>query len=76
MEKEKDKKDMGELCSINICCAENGYKISCCYQSKDSLSARAGWVPTSCCAKDYVAKTKASAVEIVKKVLAGDCPMS
>lgn len=75
MEKEKEK-DMGELCSINISCAENGYKVCCCYESKDSLSARAGWVPSSCCTKDYVAKTKAATVEIVKKVLAGDCPMS
>jgi len=73
----KDKeKDKGELCSINISVAENGYKICCCYESKDSLSQKAGWVPTSCCIKDYVEKTKAAVVKCVEKVLAGDCPMS
>jgi len=71
---EKEKEDMGELCHISISCAENGYKVCCTYEGKDSLSARAGWVPPSpmnC--KDYVEKSKKSVVARVEKILDGDC---
>jgi hypothetical protein len=70
MEKEKDK---GELCHISICVAENGYKISCSYEDGSSLSARAGWVPTSMSCKDFVEKSKKSVVARIEKILDGDC---
>jgi hypothetical protein len=70
---EKEKEDMGELCHISICVAENGYKVSCSYEGKDSLSARAGWVPTSMSCKDFVEKSKKSVVARIEKILDGDC---
>jgi hypothetical protein len=74
MAENKDKeKDMGELCHISICVAENGYKICCAYEDKPSLSQKAGWIPTSMCSKDYVEKSKKSVVARVEKILDGDC---
>lgn len=70
---EKDDKCPGELSSLNICCAENGYKVMCSYEAKDSLSQRAGWVPTSCCCKDYVEKTDDAVIERVKKIFKCKC---
>ena len=69
----KEEKDTGELCHISICVAENGYKVSCSYENKDSLSVRAGWIPSMPSCKDYVEKSKPAVVERVKKILAGDC---
>ena len=69
----KDEKDMGELCGIHVCVAENGYKVSCTFECSDSLSARAGWIPSAMNCKDYVEKSKNAVVERVKKILAGDC---
>lgn len=68
---DKEKQPEGELCSLNICCAENGYKICATYEPKEkSLAQRAGWVPTGPCEyKDYVEKTKASVVNRVKELL-------
>ena len=70
---EKDDKCPGELSSLNICKAENGYTINCCYESKDSLSQRAGWVPSGCCSKPYVEKTEDAVIERVKKILKCKC---
>jgi hypothetical protein len=66
---EEKKEDLGELCHVSVCKAENGYKISCQYEGEDSLSQRAGWVPRSNTCKDYVEKTKAAVIERLKKVL-------
>jgi hypothetical protein len=67
---EKEEEKLGEPCHISICKVENGYKIGCMYESEQSLSSRAGWVPpTSCTSKDYVEKTKAAVIERLKKVL-------
>ena len=63
----------GALCSLNICCAENGYKICCCYKGADSLSQRAGWVPCSMECKDYVEKNEDAVVERVKKIMKCKC---
>ena len=67
---EKDEEKLGEICHVEICCVENGYKISCHYEAEQSLSSRAGWVPSmpgEC--KTYVEKTKAAVIERLKKVL-------
>jgi hypothetical protein len=70
MAEDKEEK-LGDLCHVSICVVENGYKISCSYESKDkTLAQRAGWVPcmpAEC--KDYVEKTKAAVLERLKKVL-------
>lgn len=60
-----------EVCHISICVVENGYKISCQYESKEmSLGMRAGWVP---CApnecKDYVEKTPEAVLKRLKEIL-------
>ena len=73
MEKESKEKDMGELCHVSVCKAENGWKGSCSYKCDDSLSVRAGWIPAMSSCKDYVEKSKSAVVERVKKILAGDC---
>jgi hypothetical protein len=62
-------KNEGELCSVNIRVAENGYQICCCYEQKDSLSQRAGWVPSCMNSKDYVEKTKEGLLKTLKEVL-------
>ena len=67
---EKDEEKLGEICHVSICKVDNGYKIGCMYESEQSLSSRAGWVPpTACTSKDYVEKTKAAVIERLKKVL-------
>jgi len=70
MAEEKDE-ELGELCHVEICCVENGYKLSCQYECKEkSLAVRAGWVP--CMpgqSKCFVEKTKAAVIERLKKVL-------
>lgn len=64
-------KDKGEeLCHISICKAENGYKISCNYEPKETLSSRAGWVPPMYCKpKEYVEKSKAAVIKRLEEVL-------
>ena len=60
----------GELCSINICKAENGYKICCCYEDKDmTISKRAGWVPCQMQSKDWVEKTKAAVLKRLEEIM-------
>jgi uncharacterized membrane protein len=68
---DKEKKDYyGKLCSINICVAENGFNIRCCYEAEKSLSQRAGWVPCSMgeC-KEYVAKSKGDLTKKLEEIL-------
>ena len=64
-----EEKELKDPCHVSICRAENGWKINCTYESKDSLSQRAGWVPTSCESKDYVEKTKDAVLKRLKEVL-------
>jgi hypothetical protein len=68
---ENKEENLGEVCHISICVAENGYKICVGYENKElTLGQRAGWVP--CMPgqnKDYVEKTKAAVIERLKKVL-------
>jgi hypothetical protein len=68
---DKEKKADMELCTLNICRAENGYKVCASYEAKEkSLAQRAGWVPCGPCEyKDYVEKTKAAVVSRVKELL-------
>ena len=61
----------GEVENINIACVENGYKISCQYESANkSLGVRAGWYPegpSEC--KTYVEKTKDAVLKRLKEIL-------
>ena len=59
----------GELCSVSIRVAENGYHICACYEHNAGLAQRAGWVPSSCSSKDYVEKTKEGLVKTLKEIL-------
>ena len=59
-----------DLCHIMIEKVENGYKDCCQYDSEQSLSQKAGWVP---CApyerKEYVEKTKDAVLKRLKEIL-------
>ena len=61
----------GEVCHINICVVENGYKLSVSYESPEkSLGVRAGWYPAGpgeC--KDWVEKTKDAVLKRLKEIL-------
>jgi hypothetical protein len=72
MAKEKEEKDIGELCHISVCKAENGWKVSCSYKCDDSLSVRAGWIPAMSSCKDFVEKSKSAVVARVKQILDGE----
>lgn len=67
---DKSEKKM-DVCHVSICVVENGYKISCSYESGEkTLGQRAGWVPCSpgeC--KDYVEKTKDAVIKRLKDIL-------
>ena len=69
MAETKEKKS--ELCHIDICCAENGYTLTCCYDAEEqTLSQKAGWVPYSPGeSKKYVAKTKADLIKQLENIL-------
>ena len=60
-----------DVCHVSICVVENGYKISCQYESgEQSLGQRAGWVPTGMGeSKDYVEKTKDAVLKRLKELL-------
>ena len=60
-----------EVCHVSICVVENGYKISCQYESgEQSLGQRAGWVPPSYGeSKDYVEKTREGVLKRIKEIL-------
>lgn len=67
---EEKKEDRGELCHIDISVAENGYTVNCCFEAKQTLSQRAGWVPGYPGESvKYVAKTKADLIKQLEKVL-------
>lgn len=60
----------GDLCHVTICKVENGYKVSCSYDSPETLSSKAGWVPRvpgEC--KEYVEKSKAAVIKRLEEVL-------
>ena len=66
-DKEKGK---GELRHVSLCRAENGWKISCSYESEKTLRQRAGWTPCDAgeC-KEYVEKSKAAVLKRLEEVL-------
>ena len=68
---DKEKKTDMEICHVSICKVENGYKISCQYESTtQTLAQRAGWVPPVLCeCKDYVEKTKDAVLKRLKDIL-------
>ncbi len=70
-ETKEDKKIKMEICNLNVCVVENGYKISCMYVSgEQSLGQRAGWVPPSYGeSKEYVEKTRDAVVKRIKEIL-------
>jgi len=74
MKKEKSCK-CGDFQSFNVSKAENGYKISACFENKKkSLSERKGWVPTSSGSyKEYVATSKPEMFNRLEKIMANDC---
>jgi hypothetical protein len=60
----------GELCHVSLCKAENGWKISCSYESEKTLGQRAGWYPSGPNDSiDYVEKTKESVLKRLKEIL-------
>ena len=67
-----EKENLGELCHFSVCKAENGYKLSFCFEGSSSLSQKAGWVPMSMCSKEYVEKTKPAVLDRIKKVFEGE----
>lgn len=70
MADKKDDKPKENLCNISICVADNGYQVDCYYEAEQTLSARAGWVPPTCCKpKKLVAKTKDDLLKQLKEVL-------
>jgi hypothetical protein len=65
-----DEKKTGDLCHINISVVENGYKLSCSYDTEKTLGQRAGWVPcgpSEC--KEYVEKTREAVLKRLKEIL-------
>lgn len=66
-----EKEKHGELCHITICCVENGYSIECSYKTEETLSQKAGWVPTpfySDC-KKYVAKSDSDLLKRLEEII-------
>ena len=59
-----------EICHVSICCVENGYDISCTYETEKTLGQRAGWVPCDM-GKDkrYVEKTKSAVIKRLEELL-------
>lgn len=65
-----DKEAKKDLCHINISVVENGYKICCGYETEQSLSQKAGWVPPPFPEhKEYVAKTKADLKKRLNEII-------
>ena len=65
-----EEKTAKEPTHIRLCRVENGWKISCNYESEQSLSQKAGWVPCSMGEeKCYVEKTKDAVIKRLKEVL-------
>ena len=67
---EKEEK-LGEVKHIEICRAENGWKIKVCHESKDvSLGVKAGWYPAPYVEpKCFVEKTSEAVVKRIKELL-------
>lgn len=64
-------KELKDPCHVSLCRVENGWKISCQYESPEkSLGVRAGWYPAGpgeC--KDWVEKTKDAVLKRLKEIL-------
>jgi len=74
MADKKDKKcKCGDFQSFNVSKAQNGYKISACFESKQTLGSKAGWYPSSCSYKEFVATSKAEMFSRLEKVMSNDC---
>lgn len=70
MDKKKDEEKRGELSAVNIEVVENGFSLKCTYEDgHNTVSKRAGWVPSQSSQESYVAKTKAEVLQRLKEVL-------
>jgi hypothetical protein len=74
-DKKEKKCKCGDFSNFSVNKAENGYKISACFEKKNkSLSERAGWCPTSGGSyKEYVATSKPEMFNRLEKIMGGDC---
>jgi hypothetical protein len=67
---EKEEK-LGDVCHVDICVVENGYKIKVRHEDPNQpLGVRAGWYPAQYIEpKCYVEKTKDAVLKRLKEVL-------
>jgi hypothetical protein len=72
-EKKEKKCKCGEFQSFSVNKAENGYKISVYFENKKTLGAKAGWYPSSCSSKEFVATSKPEMFARLEKIMSGDC---
>lgn len=72
-DKKEKKCKCGDFQNFSVSKAENGYKISSCFENKKTLGAKAGWYPSSNSYKEYVATSKAEMFARLEKILSGDC---
>lgn len=72
-DKKEKKCKCGDFQSFSVSKAENGYKISACFENKKTLSSRAGWVPSCCTYKEFVATSRPEMFARLEKILSGDC---
>jgi hypothetical protein len=73
-EKKEKKCKCGDFQNFSVSKAENGYKISACFEQKNkTLSQRAGWCPSSCAYKEFVATSKPEMFARLEKIMANDC---
>ena len=66
----------GDFSSFSVNKAENGYKISAYFESKKTLGAKAGWYPSSCSSKEFVATSKPEMFARLEKIMSNDCGCS
>ena len=74
-EKEKSCEKCGDFENFSVNKAENGYKISACFQKKKkSIGEKAGWYPsTNNTYKEYVATSKPEMFSRIEKIMSGEC---
>lgn len=70
--KEKNCK-CGDFEGFSVDKASNGYKISARFASKKTLGAKAGWYPSSCSYKEFVATSRPELFARLEKCMTGDC---
>jgi len=72
-EKKEKKCKCGDFQSFTVTKAENGFKISVYFENKKTLGAKAGWYPSSCTNKEYVATSKPEMFAKLEKCMSGEC---